>query len=261
MAKKNKTTARTRSQSKTVKSNQKKKRSKNFNPILRFSPTAWAKLLYFRDKSDNEVAGFAVTDTDDLLYVREFVTITQQVTSVTVSFHDEAVADYFDRQVDAGKRPEQFARVWLHTHPSDSPTPSATDNETFARVFGSCQWAVMFILAEDDNTFAKLRFNVGPGADMLIPVRVDYGCQFGPTDHDSWDAEYEQNVIEIPWASTSADALNLAGSEHDEFWDDLVVSNDMIDQLEALDPATRRSVMDELAQRPDLWDDESEVFI
>jgi len=24
---------------------------------LRFSPTAWAKLLYFRDKSDNEVGG------------------------------------------------------------------------------------------------------------------------------------------------------------------------------------------------------------
>lgn len=31
---------------------------------LRFSPTAWAKLLYFRDKSDNEVGGFGITEPD-----------------------------------------------------------------------------------------------------------------------------------------------------------------------------------------------------
>ena len=30
-------------------------------PVLRFSPTAWAKLLYFRDRSDTEVGGFGVT--------------------------------------------------------------------------------------------------------------------------------------------------------------------------------------------------------
>jgi hypothetical protein len=60
---------------------------------LRFSPTAWAKLLYFRDKSDNEVGGFGVTQADDLLFVREFVTVKQEVTAISVKFDDEAVAD------------------------------------------------------------------------------------------------------------------------------------------------------------------------
>ena len=78
---------------------------------LRFSPTAWAKLVYFRDKSDNEVGGFAITDADDLLFVRDFVTVKQEVTAVSVKFDDSAVADLFDAQVDLGRKPEQFARI------------------------------------------------------------------------------------------------------------------------------------------------------
>ena len=100
------------------------------NIALRFSPAAWAKLLYFRDKSDNEVGGFAITDPDDLLFVREFVTVKQQVSLVSVKFDDESVANFFDDQVDLGRRPEQFARIWLHSHPGSSPEPSAIDEKS-----------------------------------------------------------------------------------------------------------------------------------
>ena len=55
---------------------------------LRFSPTAWAKLLYFRDKTDNEVGGFGITEPDDLLFIRDFVTVKQEVTCVSVEFDD-----------------------------------------------------------------------------------------------------------------------------------------------------------------------------
>jgi hypothetical protein len=97
---------------------------------LRFSPTAWAKLLYFRDKSDNEVGGFGISDPDDLLFVREFITVKQEVTCVSVKFDDLAVADFFDTQVDLGRKPEQFARIWLHSHPGDSPEPSVIDEDS-----------------------------------------------------------------------------------------------------------------------------------
>ncbi|MGB6919467.1 MAG: hypothetical protein WBF96_13240, partial [Phycisphaerae bacterium] len=84
-------------------------------------------MLYFRDRSDTEVGGFGVTDAKDPLLVQEFVTVEQRVTSVSVSFDDGAVADFFDSQVDAGRKPEQFGRIWLHTHPGDSPQPSVVD--------------------------------------------------------------------------------------------------------------------------------------
>ena len=40
-------------------------------PTLRFSPTAWAKLLFLRDLGDTEVGGFGISAADDLLYVED----------------------------------------------------------------------------------------------------------------------------------------------------------------------------------------------
>ena len=58
--------------------------------------------------------------------------------------------------------------------PGRSAEPSATDEATFSRVFGGADWAVMFILARGGQTYARLRCNVGPGADVKLPVDVDY---------------------------------------------------------------------------------------
>ena len=154
--------------------------------MLRFSPTTWAKLLFMRDLTDNEVAGFGVTDADDLLFVNEFVVIKQQVTCVSFIFDDQAVADFFEEQVDLGRKPEQFARIWLHSHPGDSPQPSTTDEQTFARVFGSCDWSIMFIVARNGNTYARLRFNIGPGGETNIPVCVDYSHEFEAASFELW---------------------------------------------------------------------------
>lgn len=177
---------------------------KSPNPILRFSPYAWAKLLAFRDYGPTEIAGFGVSVGDDPLFIEDFVTVKQSCTSVTVAMNDEAVADYFDEQVDHGRKPEQFARVWLHTHPGSSAHPSTTDEETFERVFGQCDWAIMAILARGGQTYARLRFNVGPrgpGGQMLIPVQVNFEVPFPGSDHQSWQEEYESNIIPVPLIS------------------------------------------------------------
>ena len=132
--------------------------------------------------------GFGITKPENLLCVTDFVTVKQEVTAVSVKFDDEAVADFFEDQVDLGRKPEQFGRIWLHSHPGDSPEPSIIDEETFARVFGNCQWAVMFIVAQDNKTYAKLSFNVGPGGQVLIPAGIDYAQDFGPSEQEAWDA-------------------------------------------------------------------------
>ena len=71
-------------------------------PILRFCPTAWAKLLFFRDRGQTEIGGFAITQPDDLLYVVDFATVKQEVSIASVAFDDQAVADFFDTQVQLG---------------------------------------------------------------------------------------------------------------------------------------------------------------
>jgi len=144
------------------------------DPVLRFSPTAWAKLLHFRDCDESEIGGFGIATADDLLRIEEFCTVKQDTTFTSIAFDDLAVADFFESQVDSGRKPEQFGRIWLHTHPGNSAQPSGTDEETFGRVFGRCQWAVMFILARTGQCYARLRFNIGPGGEQNIPVEVDY---------------------------------------------------------------------------------------
>jgi hypothetical protein len=224
---------------------------------LRFSPTAWAKLLYFRDRSHNEVGGFGVTDPDDLLFVQEFVTVKQEVTGVSVRFDDEAVSRFFDDQVDQSRRPEQFARLWLHTHPDLCPEPSVVDEDTFARVFGPCQWAVMCIVAQDDTTYARLSFNVGPAGQILIPTAIDYSHDFASSDREAWEAEYAANVKAV---GSLVDPAESQRARTSDTLDGPAFPNDMIDEIERMDPFQRRLILGELSERPDLWDEEEVIL-
>ena len=159
-------------------------------PNLRFTPYAWSKLLYLRDLGETEVGGFGLSAADDLLLVVDVVLVRQSCTAVTVRFDDDAVADFFDDQVDQGLNPARFARIWIHTHPGMSAEPSSRDEETFNRCFGKADWALMFILACGGQTYARLRFNVGPGSEVLLPVEVDFNPPFPGADWQAWDEEY-----------------------------------------------------------------------
>jgi len=164
-------------------------------PTLRFSPPAWAKLLYLRDRGRTEIGGFGITVPGDPLFVKDIRLVRQVCSQLTVEFDDEAVADFFDEQVDQGRRPEEFSRIWLHTHPCNSAKPSLTDEETFARCFGCTDWAVMFILAHQGETYARLRFNVGPGGALVLQSQVEFTTPFAGSTQETWEQEYLANVL------------------------------------------------------------------
>jgi proteasome lid subunit RPN8/RPN11 len=133
-----------------------------------------------------------------LLLIEDVVLVRQLCTAVTVKFDDAAVADYFDDQVDQGRHPEECGRVWIHTHPGNSPFPSGTDEATFERCFGQTDWAVMFVLACGGRTYARLRFGAGPGGGAELPVEVDFGQPFPVPDPLAWEIEYSECVVVEP---------------------------------------------------------------
>ena len=159
---------------KTTMRPRRRRRHRSLAPPLRFTPTAWAKLLYLRDRGDTEVGGFAISAASALLSIEDVQLVRQICSPTSVVFDDQSVADFFDKQVDQGRSPQEFGRIWVHTHPGNSPHPSMTDEETFARVFGNTEWAVMFILAQGGQTYARLQIKAGPGAVCLLPVEIDY---------------------------------------------------------------------------------------
>jgi hypothetical protein len=186
---------------------------------LRLTPYAWAKLQRLRDLRDTEVGGFGISAADDLLLVEDVCLIRQLCSPMTVKFDDEAVADYFDRQVDQGLAPERFARIWIHTHPGSSPHPSSTDEETFARCFGSTDWAVMFILARGGQTYARLRFKAGPSGSLVLPVEVDFSQPFPSSEWGAWDAEYAESVMPEPVFCQPGNERPRIGPAAQEFYD------------------------------------------
>ena len=140
------------------------------------------------------MGGFGISSADDLLLIEDIAMVDQICTAVSVEFNDDAVADYFDEQVELGRKPEHFGRIWIHTHPGSCPQPSGTDEETFRRCFGSTDWAVMFILARHGASYGRLRFNTGPGTSARLRPMVDHSVSFPCSEHDAWQWEYESAV-------------------------------------------------------------------
>lgn len=159
-----------------------------------------AKLLFLRDLGPTEVGAFGVAPSDDPLLVEDVAMVRQRCGPAWVGFDDDAVAAYFEERVGRGLEPRQFARVWLHTHPGDSPHPSGVDEETFARVFGPCDWAVMAILAQGGRWSARLRVQSGPRVEVEVPVRVAWDAPFPASDPTGWRSEYSRCVqSEVLW--------------------------------------------------------------
>jgi len=163
-----------------------------------------------RDRGPTEVGAFGISHPEDLLLVDDLRLVRQCCSAISVLFDDLAVAEFFDQQVDEGRSPRQFGRIWIHTHPGDCPLPSGTDESTFDRVFGKVEWALMFILARAGQSYAQLRFNVGPSGEAELPTSVDFAQPFAGSSFDAWEAEYLSSVEQQPTLRT---AKRLAESE------------------------------------------------
>jgi len=118
----------------------------------------------------------------------------------------------------------------------------------------------MCIVAQNNKTYTRISFNVGPGGQVLIPVKVEFTCDFGPTDKKLWEAEYQANIkaLATDWQDEGGNSKRAAPT--DKALGSYALPYDFIDEFERMEPAERQCILDELAGRPDLWDQESEVM-
>jgi hypothetical protein len=188
------------------------------------------------------VGGFGVSAPEDPLLVEDIHLVQQYCSVASVKFDDAAVADFFDDQVDRGLAPEHFGRIWIHTHPGNSPLPSNTDEATFARCFGAADWAVMFVLACGGQSYARLRFSAGPGASLILPVEVDFAASFPAAAPAVWDAEYRLAVVaDMGWMKADKRSVipDLAAAKGENggtrAFDDLLYGSACSNPWEALD--------------------------
>lgn len=175
---------------------------------LAFTPYAWAKLIYLRDIGDTEIGAFGICPTTPLL-IEDVIMTKQSCSSCYVDFDDTGVAEFSEMMFERGLQPHQFSRIWIHTHPNIGASPSAKDEETFRTAFSAYDWAIMFILAKGGETYARLRINSGPGAEVLLNVTQNYKSAFPASDPASWKMEYDANWSRLVITNAKTDTSNV----------------------------------------------------
>lgn len=171
------------------------------------SPTAYLKVQFACHHLDREVGGYGFApDPKRPLYITDFKVLPQISTKYHTSLDRNGIADYFEEMGEAGHQLSQFGRIWIHTHPVMAAKPSHEDEMTFAEQFDGVDWAVMAIISKTGDTYARLKINTGPGAEIVIPWRIDWAevSQFNETrqtpNYEEWALELARRV-EIPSAA------------------------------------------------------------
>lgn len=191
---------------------------------LRFTAYSWAKFNYLRDLNDAEVFCFAITDPTDPLLIKDLWVPKQKVTSASVDLDSEDLAIRYEQMGETAPL-SSFTRIWLHTHPGNSASPSGTDVDTQTKIFGTTEWSVMAILAKGGDFYSELMW-WGPGGSnqvrVKIPWQIDWHEPFEGADPDRWSAEYIENVSEarsnskVLWKPNQVMGGPLTQEEKDE---------------------------------------------
>ena len=168
-------------------------------PKLVFANEAWHKLRYICRKAPTEIAGFGVSSVEDLLSVKEFHLLNQEASVAYVEIDDDAMAEFIDEQyAKFGRQPVETGRIWIHTHPSGSASPSGTDWRTFNKTFADCDWSVMMILSKSDDVTCHMQMRVG-GMVSQFKIEVENEDYHYPVSVTNvWDAEFaatRKNVV------------------------------------------------------------------
>ena len=130
-----------------------------------------------KNSSFLEVSLMGISDPDQINKIVDWYIPKQEVSAGTTDFDDDAWTDYIesitfgyldenpDDYEGASFAVKRHTRVWAHTHPGDSATPSGTDEETFRDFFGEqdIDFAAMLILAKGNKTTNRMKYNSSVG--------------------------------------------------------------------------------------------------
>ena len=168
-----------------------------------FTLEAWAKIEHFVKKSkSDEVSGFGIGSVDNPMKVEDFHLIKQVVGGTHTEIEGPALAEHVALMARQGIEPFRCMRVWIHSHPfsSNTPSPSGTDTDTILNVLGEADWAVMVIVSSEcqpSTTYAELMARIpflNRKLRIKIDVKVPWESVLNPSQVESLDSEFTANV-------------------------------------------------------------------
>jgi len=112
--------------------------SKRIEPQVFYTPVAWQQIQLIVATCKKEVAWIGLGDETqrDIWLIDEIILLPQEVSAMECEFEDDAVADWAEEMLKAGKDTTRWV-LWGHSHVDMTVTPSATDVEQ-ARLYLNC---------------------------------------------------------------------------------------------------------------------------
>ena len=174
---------------------------------LVFSPIAWAKIKWMMKKAGKmEISGFGISAEDSPFYIIDFQTVLQECDGTETLMDDDDLAKYQFRMAKAGIDPCRSMRIWIHSHPfsTNTPSPSGTDNKTLEEKTGAdSEWAIMVIMGKGRaDPFIRLQLRNGLLEDEAIELEMDYEIDWSMVISkdtiEGWQKEYDKNIHEAP---------------------------------------------------------------
>jgi len=194
---------------------------------LMFSGSAMAKLLWCRDKGGTEIAGFGISSKEDPLYIKEFCLVKQDASVAYVEMDDDGLVEFIEKMDDRGLDPCEYLRIWIHTHPGSSPSPSGKDEETFRTEFSNCNWSVMAILARGNQFYARIKMN-----EINFAVDIEHEVNWSDMksellDVTAWETEFEECVKTTSYSHSYYQGMGVGNNNGWEDYDgfETMVSN------------------------------------
>lgn len=180
--------------------NQKKAGPKKIT-ALEMSRTAWHKIIYCMEAHTTEVGGFGISRSlDEIFDVIDFQTVKQKCTAATIEFDDDDVCRMAEEYTQQEIWPVMCQKIWIHTHPGNSCTPSSTDEDTFSEMLDKIEvgdWLIMLIFAKDYSTYCRLSYKTPMGIiSTLLPVKVY------DVINEEWEKEFKNNITKKVYTYT-----------------------------------------------------------
>lgn len=125
-----------------------------------FHQEPWLKLCALSQEGYNELAGFGISAADDPLEIEDFVLVKHFATAATFEFCPDAMGKHMEDMAARGISPDRCLKIYIHTHPHESPTPSQTDWNEFEDFSENSDFTVMFIMARGGACHCTLRLRM-----------------------------------------------------------------------------------------------------
>lgn len=191
---------------------------------LRLSPLAALHWQFLAHAVKTEATAFGITNENDGLLVESLWVPKQECSVVTTETDDGEFNEMAEWAYDNQIAPHRIGKIWLHTHPGTSPTPSGTDEKTFIEKFGNCDWTVMGILAKGGDNYARVKFKAGGGHSFQIPIITMWEELHKSLPNladlsEKWTEEVKEKIRERVWVTTHTTGQYSGGKFVNGVWE------------------------------------------